>query len=333
MQISKEGSTVQFQDHHRQMPVPFVIYPDFEALTEKASGCQPNSDQSYTHKYQQHTACSYGYNVVCCHDDEYSKPVRIYRDEEPVNKFIHEMLNKVEYCNDVMKRQFNKPLVMSDDEEEMFKAAEVCHICGEQYKETDVRVRDHCHVTGKWRVSAHQECNLKLRLNPNKVKIPVMFHNLRGCDAHFIMQGIGKIGKERNSGINCIPNNMERYMAFVLGNHLVFLDNFQFMSSSLDKLAENLPHDKYKYTSEVLKNEQLTLMKRKGVYPYDLWIVFKTLITKSCPQKMSSLVLEGISDEQYPHAQQVWDIFQMKSLGKYYYLYLKSDVLLLADVL
>lgn len=121
-------------------------------------------------------------------------------------------------------------------------------------------------------------------------------------------------------------------MAFVLGNHLVFLDSFQFMSSSLDKLAENLPHDKYKYTSEVLKNEQLTLMKRKGVYPHDLWIVLKTLITKSCPQKMSSLVLEGISDEQYPHAQQVWDIFQMKSMGEYYYLYLKSDVLLLTDV-
>ena len=92
-----------------------------------------------------------------------------------------------------MRKHFRKPLVISDDEEEMFKAAEVCHICGEQYKETDVRVRDHCHVTGKWRVSAHQECNLKLRLNPNKVKIPVMFHNLRGCDAHFIMQGIGKI--------------------------------------------------------------------------------------------------------------------------------------------
>lgn len=73
-------------------------------------------------------------------------------------------------------------------------------------------------------------------------------------------------------------------------------------------------------------------MKRKGVYPYDLWIVFKPLITKSCPQKMSSLVLEGISDEQYPHAEQVRDIFQMKSMGEYYYLYLKSDVLLLADV-
>ena len=85
------------------------------------------------------------------------------------------------------------------------------------------------------------------------MKIPVIFHNLRGYDAHFIMQEIGKIGKEKNLGINCIPNNMERYIASMLGNTLVFLDSFQFVSSSLDRYAANLPEDKYKYTSEIFK--------------------------------------------------------------------------------
>ena len=89
-----------------------------------------------------------------------------------------------------------------------------------------MRVRDHCHVTGEYRGSAHQECNLKLKLNPTNVKIAVIFHNLRDYDAHFIMQEIGKIGKGSNLSINCIPNNMERYMAFMLGSHLVFLDSF-----------------------------------------------------------------------------------------------------------
>ena len=96
-----------------------------------------------------------------------------------------------------MREHFRKPLVISDDEEEMFKASTSRHICGKQYNEKDVRVRDHCHVTGKYRGSAHQECNLKLKRNPNNVKIPVIFHNLRGYDAHFIMQEIRKIGKER----------------------------------------------------------------------------------------------------------------------------------------
>ena len=77
----------------------------------------------------------------------------------------------------------------------------------------------------------------------------MIFHNLRRYDAHFIMQEIGKIGKKKNLGINYIPNNMERYMTFMPDSHLVFLDSFQFMSSSLDRLAGNLPEDKFKYTS------------------------------------------------------------------------------------
>ena len=69
--------------------------------------------------------------------------------------------------------------------------------------------------------------------------------------------------------IYAIPNNMETYMAFMLGKHFVFLDSFQFMSSSLEKLADSLPDDAFKYTAEVFKNEQYKLMKQKGVYPYD----------------------------------------------------------------
>ena len=128
---------------------------------------------------------------------------------------------------------------------------------------------------GKYRGSAHQECNLKLKLNPNNVKIPVIFHNLRGYDAHFIMQEIRKIGKKKNLGINCIPNNMERYMAFMLDNNLVFLDSFQFISSGLERRAANLLEDKYKYTSRIFKSEQLALIKKKGVYPYDFMDSFQ----------------------------------------------------------
>ena len=70
--------------------------------------------------------------------------------------------------------------------------------------------------------------------------------------------------------INVILNNMEKYMAFMLGKHLVFIDNFLFMSSSFDKLVSNLPNDAFKYISEEIKNaKKLKLMKHKGVYPYD----------------------------------------------------------------
>ena len=65
----------------------------------------------------------------------------------------------------------------------------------QKYTDKDVHVRDHCHITGKFRGSAHQECNLKQRIKPESLKMPVIFHNLRGNDAHFIMQQIGEIAK------------------------------------------------------------------------------------------------------------------------------------------
>ena len=116
----------------------------------------------------------------------------------------------------------------------------------EKFTNEDVKVRDHCHITGSYRGSAHDDCNLKLRIRPENIKVPVIFYNLRGYDSHFIMQQIGKIAKrgQNEMNINVIPNNMEKYMAFLLGRHLTFLDSFQFMSSSLDKLVSNKTYEK-----------------------------------------------------------------------------------------
>ena len=257
IRMPNEVNMVQFKNHHKQMPVPFVIYADFETITEKVSGCQLDDAKSYTDKYQKHTGCSYGYRVVCCYDDAYSEPVQIYRGEDSIKTFMEQMLSEVQYCQKIISTKFNKPLQMTDEDEQQFKAAEECHICGKKYKETDIRVRNHCHITGQYSGSAHQDCNLKLKISPKEFTIPVIFHNLRGYDSHFIMQEIGSIGKSNNLSINCITKNMKKYMAFMLGKHLVFLE----------RLAAKLPTDVFKYTGQVFQDEKLLLMKQKGV-PY-----------------------------------------------------------------
>ena len=340
----KDNNILKFNNYHKQQPIPFVIYADFEAITEKVQRCQPNNDKSYTEAYQKHTDCGYGYKVVCCYDDKYTKPINIYRGEKAVYKFMEKMLEEVKYCKNIMKKEFNKPLMMTDNDELSFKLEQKCYICEESYKDKDIRVRDHCHITGKYRGSAHQECNLKLRLNPEEIKIPVIFHNLRGYDSHFIMQEIGAIvkkhtyknnkGEEKQMNINAIPNNMEKYMAFMLGNHLTFIDSFQFMSSSLEKLVSNLPNDALNYTSEEFQDEKLKLMSQKGVYPYDYMDSFDKFNEK-LPTKenfFSIMNNENISNKDYQHAQTVWETFNIKNMGEYHNLYLESDVLLLADV-
>ena len=62
--MPEKGSKVKFTIFHKQLPVPFEIYADFEAITEKVQGCKPNNDKSYTEAYQKHTDCGYGYKVV-----------------------------------------------------------------------------------------------------------------------------------------------------------------------------------------------------------------------------------------------------------------------------
>ena len=158
------------------------------------------------------------------------------------------------------------------------------------------------------------------------------------------MQEIGEIienntfedkkGQTRKHKINVIPHNMEKYMAFMLGNNLAFIDSLQFMNQSLANLVKNLPEKAFNYTKQVFKDDKFRLMKQKGVYPYDFMNSFEKFNETQLPSQNDffSQMNEHITDEEYNHAQTVWDTFELKTMGEYHDLYLQSDVLLLADV-
>ena len=124
-------------------------------------------------------------------------------------------------------------------------------------------------------------------------------------------------------------------MAFMLSNHLTFINSFQFMSSSLDKLVSNLQKDDLIYTSKAFKGKRLDLMSQKGVYPYDFMDSFEKFHQTELPTKdqfYSILNDQHITDDEYDHATKVWKTFYIKTMGEYHDLYLVSDVLLLTDV-
>ena len=115
---------VYFKNHHKSLPVPFCIYADFECITEKISSCQPPpmkkpkkgrlpEERSYTEKYQRHTACSFGYKMVCHYDNRYSGDVVIYRGEDCIQKFMKCMFEEVKNCQSIIRDNFNKPLKMT----------------------------------------------------------------------------------------------------------------------------------------------------------------------------------------------------------------------------
>ena len=144
-----------------------------------------------------------------------------------------------------------------------FKKQTKCKNCNKKFMRKD-KVIDHDHITGKYRGAAHSSCNLKLRIDPDKIKIPVFFHNLRGYDAHLIMQYIG----EQDGTLSCIPNNKEKYISFSW-RQLEFKDSAQFLLASLDKLVKSNKKETFKHTQKGQTNEEFELLIRKGVYPYE----------------------------------------------------------------
>ena len=107
------------------------------------------------------------------------------------------------------------------------------------------------------------------------------------------------------------------------------------MPTSLNSLANNLPEDGFNNLEKYYTDDKLTLLKRKGVYPYEYMNSLERLKENKLPSKesfYSMLTGEGISDEDYQHTQKVWEEFEIKSMEGYLELYNETDVLLLADV-
>lgn len=79
---------------------------------------------SHTEAYKKHTDCGYRYKIVCCYDDKYNKKIQIYRGENAVYNFMKKILEEVNWKKKTVKKHFNKPLIMSDEDKKPFSAAE-----------------------------------------------------------------------------------------------------------------------------------------------------------------------------------------------------------------
>ena len=153
---------------------------------------------------------------------------------------------------------------MTEEEEHLFQQSNNCWICKKIIDNEDEK--DHCHITGKFRGSAHWDCNINFQVTK---KIPVIFHNLKGYDSHLIVSELHKF----NSKFDVIPNGLEKYMAFFLGRDIVSIDSMQLINSSLDKLVKNLVDKDFKYFIEEFSCE--ILMKNPCGYPYEYMNSFK----------------------------------------------------------
>ena len=348
---NKKNSILKFKHHFKKLPLPFIIYADFECFTIPVNSCQPNPEKSYTKTYQKHEPsgfCLYLKSLDGMNTN--FKPI-VYtkktQDEDISKKFIEHV---VKLTHKIYKDYYKKPKPynLTVEEEKEFQSASTCHICEEKLSlDKKSKVKDHCHFTGEYRGAAHNQCNLSCR---KPLILPVIFHNLQGYDAHLFIKQLAKVAGDLTS----IPTTEEKYISFskfievdqyhskkhekVLFKkfEIRFIDSFKFLQTSLANLVSNLqPSDFSNLQKENIKNNS-SLLARKGVYPYDYVTSIEKLKETKLPPKeefYSILYNEEISDEDYQHAHNVWNTFNCQTIQDCHDLYLKSDVLLLADVL
>ena len=344
VKMPPKNSNLGFKNYFKKLPIPFVVYADFECFTKSIETCNPNPTDSYTIDYQKHEPsgfCFYIKGIV----SNIFKPITFTKQKESDNVaeiFVSKLAKITQNLYDDFYRQ-PKLLRLTKKEQLSFDKAETCHICNKELK--DDRVRDHCHFTGQYRGAAHNSCNLQCR---KPLILPVIFHNLQGYDAHLFIKQLSAIQGE----LNCIPSTEEKYISFSkkikvdeyrskrtgemvsLNFEIRFIDSFKFLQTSLANLVGNLQPDDFHSTKEIMK-DNVDLLTRKGVYPYDYVSSIEKLSETQLPPKeqfYSKLNDEDISDDDYQHALNVWNTFKCQTIRDYHDLYLKSDVLLLADV-
>jgi len=348
-----DKNILEFTDYEKKLRAPFAIYLDFESSllavpdAEQPKSCQkskldgnvPNTERLQVHRTNSYRFITIGpdgkrYDGVDT-DVEYNG---FYRGPDAA-KHCLERLSEVGGFIEEDLQEHRERSALTPQEEASWRSAEVCHICEEgdmtrwAYKSgkpnASDKVRDHCHVTGKFRGAAHSRCNLKVR---TCYDVPVFVHNLKGYDAHLLFQEMEKV----DGKIKVIATNSEKYVSFKFEN-LVFKDSLQFLSCGLAKLTENLPRDEFAQTSVLAEEEDIPIgmLQRKGVYPYS-WV--------DSDEKFSATELPPIEafhddlddrpcrPDDYAHAVAVWEAARCKTFGDYHDLYLRLDVALLADV-
>ena len=306
---------------------------------------------TYTTAKALHKPSGYSLRTSCSFDKSKNKP-SYYIGRDCMKRFCDDLKKHVTRITNYEM----KPMDPLTEEEGSYKNQELCHICEKEFctdNNKEMRnVRDHCHYTGKCRGAAHSKCNLNYKIVK---EIPILFHNRSVYDYHFIIK---YLAREFKGNSECLVENTEKYTSFTVPFKKVIndkeikykiriSDSCRFMQDSLSNLVGNLSELKIKeeidngvlikrfyYTYQLSENDinKSKLLLRKGVYPYEYMDSWKRFNETELPSKdkfYNTLNLEDISDDDYAHAINVWNTFNINNLGEYHDLYVQLDTALL----
>ena len=284
IKTSKE-SHLHWKKHFHKSPLYFRIYAEFEADIEKDNSSIGNKT---TNIYKQYTVLN-GYHIVSeledvLKSDYYKSPLGY----DNVDWFVDEVI-KLENKMTFYFKNTEKDIIMTDDDEEVYRNDNVCRFCEKEILSD--KVRDHCHLTGKYRGPAHSKCNVNVTQKQSKF-IPFVFHNFSNYDCHmFFKKMVDK--KKDQVDFDIIPKTNEEYISVTYGC-IRFIDSYRFLSSGLDSLVKPIVNNSNKklkdFKKDIFDNDEIldivnkivgddrTIKDLKKDYPDEIKILEEALL-------------------------------------------------------
>ena len=163
---------------------------DLECLLQKINTYQNNPEKSYTEKKAKHRPS--GYSLVTSRSFDKSKnEQKYYRGKDCMKIFCKDLKNQAMKIINYEKKEM---VPLTTKEKEPYKNQKICRVCEKEFSTDNKdkkyhKVRYHCHYTGKYRGTAHSNCNLNYKILK---EIPVVFHNGSTYDYHFIIKQLAE---------------------------------------------------------------------------------------------------------------------------------------------
>ena len=241
-----------WKKYFHKNPLNFRIYADFEADNEKDNSIVGNKT---TNIYKQNPILN-GYHIISELEDvlksDYHQSPLGYNN---VDWFVDEVI-KLENKMAFYFKNTNKDIIMTPEDEEDFINNNICRFC-ETFIESD-KVKDHCHLTGKYRGAAHNTCNINVAQKQSNF-IPFIFHNFSNYDCHMFFK---RLVDKKNDKVkfDIIQKTNEEYISVTYGC-IRFIDSYRFLSSSLDSLVKTLVDNSNKtlknFKDEIFDSDEL----------------------------------------------------------------------------
>ena len=204
---NEDNKILKYNHGEKSMKAPFIIYADLESLLEKMETSYNNPEKSSTTKINKHTPSGYLLFTHCSFNKAKNK-LDYYRGEDCMKKFCKDLRK---HATKIISYDKKEMIPLTKKEEKKHNKQEVCYICRKEFNKDDsdkkyLKVRDHCHYTGKYRDAAHDICNLRYQNTKIPKEISVVFHNDSMYDYHFIIKNLAE---EFEGEFECLGENTE----------------------------------------------------------------------------------------------------------------------------